>query len=55
MTDPSGRVAQRRAWKDTLPGHALRLEPARAADKLVAPRTDVLAGRNPALYRFVPA
>ncbi len=52
LIGPAGRVVERCTWPATPPGHTVRLEPGHAADKCVAPRTDILAGRDPALYCF---
>jgi predicted amidohydrolase len=53
VCDPTGRVTWRWDWRST-PGalHTLTLDVARAADKHVAPRTDMIAGRRITQYEF---
>jgi len=56
--DPGGKVLASCSWSPTTDNNrtdaplAATLDTAQAANKLVAPRTDTLAGRNPSQYAF---
>ena len=56
--DPGGKALASCSWSSTTDNNrpnaplTATLDTAQAADKLVAPRTDTLAGRNPSQYAF---
>lgn len=51
LIDPRGRLSSQHAWRESRQV-TWRLPLHKAADKTVAPRTDIWAGRTPALYEL---
>ncbi len=53
LIDPRGHLISQAGWPTDPPDRpAMVIQPGLAADKLVAPRTDVIAGRRPEQYEF---